>query len=428
MRRRVSVMGAVVVLSFGVLGMSGCGQSHAVGSSNNQASPLADSQSPGSKAVPSNASRSISSPNSSTARHRQFNPQSIDMVSPSVGWVWNQDTIWWTQDGGGHWAVETPRSLPKNSTLSVQVISKNVAWAAVSTNLMEKPPFPVWVTTTHGTQWHRTTSLPHNDGISFISPVSAGVLWMATDMVGASGSESMVLDATINGGKTWTMLPSSVTSQMATQPDVLHPKSVHPIPFFADKSGITMTSTREGFITGGQTGQTEETALLSRTADGGQNWFNVRLPNSHGEVLNWTFPPRFFSAQDGLMAVEVNNSKMATYTTHDGGTTWTSGTLLPFSRQLGSPLWSFATIDSGLYLAMTTNVQGVITGATLYGTSNGGRSWKPFAANSLPLGEVKSLDDVSTTTAFAVTRSKGQSTIWKTQNGGHTWQALNSSW
>lgn len=427
MTRRLSVIGAMVAVSFGTLGMSGCGQSHAVRSSNNQASPVADSRSSALKAVPSNVSRPISSSNSSTAPHGQFNPQSIDMVSPSVGWAWNQDVIWWTQNGGGHWTVETPRSLPKNSTLTIQVISKNVAWAAVSTNLMEKPPFPVWVTTTHGTQWHRTTPLPHNEGISFISAASAGVLWMATDMLGASGSESMVVDATINGGKTWTMLPSSVTSQMATQPDLLQPKSAHPIPFFADKSGVVVASTREGFITGGQTGQTEETALLSRTADGGQNWFNVRLPASHGAVLNWTFPPRFFNAQDGLMAVEVNNSEIATYTTHDGGRTWTSGALLPFSRQLGSPLWSFATIDSGLYLAETTNVQGAITRATLYGTSNGGRSWQPFTTKSLPLGEVKALDDVSATTAFAVTRSKGQSTIWKTQNGGHTWQALSSS-
>lgn len=351
-----------------------------------------------------------------------FDPDSLDMISTSVGWAWNQETVWWTQDGGRHWSLETPTPLPRGSTLSVRVVSKNVAWVAVANNLNQTPPFLAWVTMTHGTYWKKTKALPHNDGISFISADSAQVAWMATDMVGASGTESMVIDATTNGGVTWTMLPSSITSKMVQEPHT-HPQSAHPIPLAGDKSGMAFASPQEGFITGGQTGQTEEVAMLWQTLDGGTNWF--RIPLQAGTQLTWTFPPKFFNAQDGLMAVAVNNVKLATYATDNGGRTWTSGSLLPFTP-LGKPRWSFATMESGLYLGLTATTGGSVTGATLYKTTNGGHSWQRLSATQLPLRQVIALDDVSATTAFAVTQIRGRSVIWETQDGGQKWRHLRS--
>ncbi len=411
-----AISGAIILMSAAAL--AGCG----TGAPGQSTHPTAQATS---GRVTHHTAKRSGRPTLSTAP--RFNPQSIDMVSPSVGWAWSQDAVWWTRDGGRHWIVETPTTLPHDSTLTVQVVSQNVAWVAVANNLTPTPPFPVWITTTHGTLWDRTTSLPHNDyGVSFISAVSAHVAWMATDLVGASGTESMVLDATMDGGKIWTTLPSSVSSQMMAQPDA-HPKSAHPIPLFGDKSGIVFASPREGFITGGQTGQTAESAMLWRTIDGGDNWNRVPLEARQGEVLNWTFPPTFFNAQNGVMAVQVNNTEVATYATHNGGRRWTSGPSLPFSTQLGGPLWSFATMDSGLYLAMTINVHGSVTGATLYKTSNGGRSWLPLSPRPLPLRHLKTLDEVSATTAFAVTRTDGRSVIWETQDGGRTWNARSPS-
>lgn len=417
-----TISGAIILMSAAAL--AGCGT---------QTTPAAQRQSTHKTVRATSArvanhrpSKRSGRPRGSTALAGPFNPQSIDMVSPSVGWVWSQDAVWWTQDGGQHWSVETPSPLPRDATLTVHLVSKNVAWAAVATNLTQKPPFSAWVTTMHGVHWNRTAAPPHNDGIAFIATTSGRAAWMATDMAGASGTESMVLDATVDGGKTWTLLPSSVTSQMMAQPHA-HPKSAHPIPVFGDKSGVAFASSREGFITGGQTGQTAESAMLWRTMDGGNNWHRVPLAVRAGEVLNWTFAPTFFNAQDGLMAVEANNTEIATYATHDGGRTWTMGTLLPFTTQLGGPLWSFATMNFGLYLAKTTNGQGSITGATLYETANGGRSWRPLSVHSLPLRQVKALDDVSSTTAFAVTQRAGGGLVWETQDGGRTWKALKTS-
>ncbi len=419
-----AISGTIILT--GATALAACGT--VTGTTNGAQKPSTHTtdQATSSRTVSHHTSKKSGRPPSSTAPRGPFNLQSIDMVSPSVGWARNQDAVWWTQDGGRHWSVETPSPLPRDATLTVQVVSKNVAWVAVATNLTQKPPLPDWATTTHGAHWNRTTSPPHNDGIAFITAISGRVAWMATDLAGASGTESMVLDATVDGGKTWTTLPSSVTSQMMAQPDE-HPKSAHPIPVFGDKSGVAFASPQEGFITGGQTGQTAESAMLWRTSDGGNKWLRVPLAARAGTVLNWTFVPTFFNPRDGVMAVEANNTELATYATHDGGRTWTAGTLLPFTTQLGGPLWSFATMDFGLYLAKTTNVQGSITGATLYETANGGRSWRPLSAHSLPLRQVKALDDVSSTTAFAVTQTGGRSVVWETQDGGHTWNALKST-
>ena len=372
----------------------------------------------------------MSAPHESTSSgaHRDsFDAQHIDMVSPAVGWAWSQDAIWWTKDGGKHWMSETPPSLSRNSTLTIDIVSKNRAWAAVSTNRQQKPPFPIWVTTTHGTHWTMASSAPHNDGITLISSSSAKTAWVATNMGAASGIESMVLDATVNGGTTWTMLPSSVTSLMVEDPNQNRPKSADPIPLFGDKGGMVFASPKEGFITGGRTGQTEENAMLWRTADGGQNWGQIPLPAPHGAILNWAFAPTFFNADDGVMAVEVNINKLATYSTHDGGRTWTPGQLLPWATQIGGPIWSFANADAGLALSLKTNAQASIIGATLYATSNGGRSWRPLPVKHLPLRQVKALDDVSPATAFALTGDNGRGAVWETRDGGRIWKALGSS-
>lgn len=422
---------SIFILSFGVVGLCGCGQAYQAALTENHAPSAANSNiretASTSKPAPSSA---VSVPHDSTASaapHGGFGAQNIDMLSPAVGWAWSQDALWWTKDGGKHWTSETPSSLSRQSALTVDIVSKNVAWAAVSTNLRQQPPFPVWVTMTHGTQWNMASSPPHNDGISLISSSSAKTAWVATNMGAASGIESMVLDATVDGGKTWTMLPSSVTSLVAEHPNQNSPKSAHPIPLFGDKGGVVFASPKEGFITGGYTGQAEENAMLWRSVDGGKNWRQISLAAPHGAILNWTFAPTFFNADDGVMAVEVNINELATYSTHDGGRTWTSGQLLPWATQIGSPRWSFVNADAGLALSLKTNDHVSIIGATLYATSNGGRSWRSLSAKHLPLRHVKALDDVSATTAFALIGDHGRSAVWESQDGGRTWKALGSS-
>lgn len=347
-------------------------------------------------------------------------PTTLDMVSPTTGWAASPTQVWWTDDGGASWASVTPPGLPSGSTLILQALSADTAWVGESGNLADAGPYPVFLTTTHGQSWQKAEVPESSQAIGALSMLSAKEGFIATDMAGAMGSESMVVEETANGGSTWVTLPSSYSSTMAQTG--AKPASPHPIPFGGDKSGMTWTSTEDGWITGGIAGSAHENAVVLKTRDGGADWYPVSLPAADG-APDWALPPQFFGQLRGIMAVQVDNAELSIYRTSNSGTSWTAGQPLPWPG--GGSLWSFANAEAGMAIMMQGGTGDVVNGATLYRTANQGASWTPVPTN-LSLTSVDALDLVTSETGFAMT-SRAMSVLWETTDGGAYWHRVAGS-
>lgn len=336
------------------------------------------------------------------------------MMSATTGWTSSQRHVWWSHSSGHHWTNITPPGLPPGATLVFRPLSANVAWAAVTTDTTNTPPFAVYVTTNHGRAWTRTT--PHaQDGIAYLSALSAMSAQIATGLVGAMGSESMVIQLTHDAGRTWRVLPSSITPTMAEQGQTNTRGS---IPYYGDKTGMAWSSPSMGWISGEQGGH----AVLYRTVNSGTTWRSVVIPFRQGQVIDSAFPPEFFSPEQGIMVVQINNQSFAVESTQNGGQSWTLGDTLSWPWQAGGSLWSFSTSSDGVALQILKRPSGRVTGSHLNVTSNGGQTWSRITGN-LPLERVTAIDMVTPSLIFAVTGHGTTSSLWKSTDGGEHWRS-----
>lgn len=336
------------------------------------------------------------------------------MMSATTGWTSSAQHVWWSHSSGHHWINITPPKLPRGATLVFRPLSANVAWAAVTTDITNAPPFSAYVTTNHGRSWVRTTPRAQ-DGIAFLSAFSAHSAQIATGMVGAMGSESMVIQLTRDAGRTWRVLPSSITPTMAGRGQT-HVRGG--IPYYGDKTGMAWSSPSTGWVSGEQGGH----AVLYQTVNGGTTWQSVAIPFRSGQVIDAAFPPEFFNREQGIMAVQINNQSFAVASTQNGGQSWTLGDTLSWPWQAGDSLWSFCSSADGVALQIIKRPSGRVAAAHLDMTSNGGQTWSQITAN-LPLERVTSIDMVTPSLIFAVTGRGTTSSLWKSTDGGQDWRS-----
>jgi photosystem II stability/assembly factor-like uncharacterized protein len=159
-------------------------------------------------------------------------------------------------------------------------------------------------------------------------------------------------------------------------------------------------------------------AWLYVTRDSGSTWHQQTLPMPPGippaQLL--IQPPRFFSANDGLLPVRFSNRitsrEIATviYVTHDGGTTWQS--TMPVS----------AALSSSHFLDMQ---HGWLTdGTSLFVTSDGGQVWKKLTPGA-NFKQVTQIDFVTDSIGWAISNQEnGFSILQKTTDGGQTWMQI----
>lgn len=146
---------------------------------------------------------------------------------------------------------------------------------------------------------------------SHISVVAADTAFV----VAKNNSSKPVLCKTYDGGKHWKMTP------IAAIDDYL----------IGSIDGVVFTDTAHGFllcsyaVTKPAAGRT---TLLLRTADGGDSWAEVPLPDSltKGRILTNL---AFADPEHGVLLSEPVNFMTFVYTTDDGGLTWNTAPLLP---------------------------------------------------------------------------------------------------
>ena len=93
------------------------------------------------------------------------------------------------------------------------------------------------------------------------------------------------------------------------------------------------------------------------------------LPAGYAGAMTNAFPPRFFSATEGVLPVGVyaDTSAMILYLSHDGGQTWTASQPVAINGQVSLvSQMDFFVWDGG---------------ATLYASHDGGTSWSTITTN-----------------------------------------------
>lgn len=340
----------------------------------------------------------------------------IHMIGPLAGWAVTAtrepdvNELLHTTDGGAHWKNVTPPGL--SSVEEPAVLTSLMAWVESSTLLQ---------TIDGGRSWRSLGPLPMFRTLGNPTPFSVeGKLdfidahngWRMMG-VGALGSEEVYIHRTMDGGATWEQVTYATSGDERSG-----------LPFGGSKGGMTFLNTTTGWVTGYTAGC--DYTYLFVTHDAGHTWRQQHLPLPPQVTSHWndyTMPPTFFSAREGILPVflsysikneycEQGNRVVVFYVTHDGGTTWTYTT--PVAVR-GTPPSSFADMNHGW----------MTEGDVLYLTTDGGRRWSRVLLPS-SFGDIKQLDFISAQIGWAVrgpawTLKRTPPFLLKTLDGGHRW-------
>jgi photosystem II stability/assembly factor-like uncharacterized protein len=305
-----------------------------------------------------------------------------------------------TTDGADSWQPSGVTVVPHSASVVTVVPGTHTAYVADEGALLQ---------TADGGRTYRRLALPSAisevDGLSF---PDAHHGWIMANVHGFLGSETLDLFGTTDGGLTWTRLASAETPT----------GTPGPLPFAGDKFGIAFRDDHTGWLAC--------TCGLLRTDDGGRTWQGQALPLlpmvAEARGLEF-FPAQFFGPGNGLFVLlrETLQGDLLVYRTHDGGSTWQRGAVLPFAQVATSPttyggfVWGFADAAHGW----------VIEQGQFSSTADGGASWQTVVPNASLL-DVWQLDVLTPAVGWAVQHdvslTSGQ--LLRTLDGGRTWTPL----
>jgi photosystem II stability/assembly factor-like uncharacterized protein len=368
--------------------------------------------------TPSATATSAPSPTPLPPTQQPLVLRDIQMMTVADGWALERggkERILRTADGGLTWrdvsvpADRNPGVTPSPAE-SAYLMNLTDAWVA-SASFTTSPTGSITSTVTvyrtidGGNTWEAGTPFEvPGEGPGSLTFLNAQYGWSMAILGAAAGSEAVAIYRTTDGGDTWEMV-----SLTAGIPGESTPSS---LPFGCDKSGLGFANPLTGWATGFCPGGP---IFFFVSHDGGEAWARDTLPAPSGypatlySQCQCAFnPPRFFSRQDGFLAVGIYEVKQSwqLYVTHDGGTTW-SPNPLPVEQPIGR-------VDM-----INVNDGWVTDGTTLYRTEDGGQNWDtvgPFPTQDM----VGSLNFVSTSDGWFLVEQG----IYATHDGGQTWTPI----
>ena len=204
---------------------------------------------------------------------------------------------------------------------------------------------------------------------------------------------------------------------------------------------LAFPTTRNGWLVANEL----TSAVLFRTTDGGSKWSEVELPAlPTNDVVLHISGPRFFGANDGLLATAVEDPVTqqdhdVIYTTSDGGANW-AASVAPATV----PNASFNTDGTLSASFASAKTWYILAGKQLYVTRNAGQLWAssiPKAAWSHGPFQLDAIDFVNATTGWAdliynscggLPRSSprpacpNEIALASTSSAGHAWALLST--
>ena len=308
----------------------------------------------------------------------------IRMVSGTDGWAVgenlkldpNNQHVLRTSDGGVTWRDVTPPQ--KGGTSATEggpgtqaqafFLNSNKAWVGFT-------PQPgdtgaenrlLWFTTDGGQSWKTSAPLAVDPNAEYFAPGPITFLadgksgWLVVHAGAGMNHDYIYIYGTRDSGATWSML---VDPMDVNQGSIMG----------CYKSGLGFVDAEHGWLAGSCNGVAAG-VLLFKTQDGGKTWSAVKLtapseaPTIYTaqDVSCGSFPPVFFSAQDGLMEVACSQFDQAKpartwlYFTSDGGANW-KPRLAPASK--GS--YQFLRAAQGWFVGDNH----------VFSTQDGGKTW-----------------------------------------------------
>ncbi len=343
----------------------------------------------------------------------------IHMVDRQIGWAVTDRSrvglLLRTDDGGTRWRDVTPLSSSgqKIGVFEITVLSSLIAWV-LPTDTIGSTTHEIFRTVDGGRTWR--SARVSDFGVNSIHFVNQNG-WLIADAVGyMGGNEEVNIFRSTDGGETWIRVASACVQSSPickNTPD----NENSGLPLHGYKVDITFLNTTTGWVAG---------TILYVTHDAGRTWREQKLPLPPVVTSSWEAgyqPPKFFTAQDGIMPVFYvsgqSTSSMAVavfYATHDGGTTWryaapvfiTQGSLdcQHYTCRHYRPS-SFADMNHGWMMDR----------GALYMTSDGGRRWTTVRLRLFT--DVRDLQFISPQVGWAIRQTFPF--LLKTMDAGRTW-------
>ena len=317
-------------------------------------------------------------------------PVATHFDTPSVGWLVANtppyQLLYRTTDGGGHFTDLGPAGISQRGGLAWSWPAPGVAWVMVR-------PFgwmldaAMYRTGTAGATWGPPAVMDAPPAQGAAAPLAAG------------GPESAGL--LLQSGL-WTTADTGASWRMAG-----------PLPPGVGAPALSLAPDGTAWV-GGQSSSQADGAQLWRLAPGGGAWRTVSLPAPSqftGQAVV-TEAPTWGAGGHGGVALSAGNGWLWYDMTADGGQHWQVA-LPPLAVPAPHPVEA---LGGGVY---------AICGASriCHGDLASG-VWSPVGA-AVPAAGLVSVDFVDAAHGWAITAAQAASTLWRTLDGGQSWQRLN---
>ncbi len=349
------------------------------------------------------------------------------MFTPEAGWAVSgfDGSLLHTQDGGATWEKVTPADTTQISGLFF--LDAQQAWGSGMQVTQPTADTGTLYRTSDGGKTWQTFPTPFRAGNFQFLDAKTGVA--AADMGAATGNLYFRLYLTLDGGGTWSLMHvKNPYGFNETLPPSMPEGTIH----VTSGDSFEFQSPSSIWFGGGGIAASQYADLYA-SRDAGQTWQHLQLPLPDQKAGSG-FPvivdlPTFFTPQDGVFAARYEGQDsqpasafgsqyLATYTTRDGGLTWTVNP---------NPLKDIGYSDRVDFVSMEDAF--VACGDSLCATHDGGVTWQTLSSNlHFQSGQdrlLSTLDFVDAHTGWAViTQPDGSAKLYETTDGGASWTLL----
>jgi len=331
--------------------------------------------------------------------------RSLSMMDAANGWATGDTYVLRTTNGGAIWYNVTPPGAAGRITGSF-FPNINTGWVLISVSPPGPPgPGSLYRTTDGGLNWMRF-DVPFNSGYIQFLDNTHGFVMLITGA--ATNKQSIELYQTSDGGATW-------VRNYTNDPTV--PGAGNSLPLGGHKNGMAFRDTTTGWVGGGT--PANGFVYLYKTTNSGVTWSQqaLALPAGYESAFINISAPKFFGTNDAVLPVWMSTTTgigidLFIYVSHNGGATWARSSALV--HQGNNP--DFISINNGF----TWDPTGLF-----HFTNNAGTSWSNITPNVNFGDSIGPMDFVSTTTGWVLdTDSNGNTNLYRTNDGGHTWTLL----